>query len=84
MMVVNVARQNGKGVILQAIEVFFAFELGAFARLRVVMHTAHEFATSQEHQMRLEALIQDSPELHARVKVRAAAMCTRTGRSRST
>ena len=44
----NVARQNGKGVVLQAIEGFFAFELG----YPVVMHTAHEFATSQEHQMR--------------------------------
>ena len=60
----NVARQNGKGVILQAIEVFCAFELG----YRVVMHTAHEFATSQEHQLRLEDFIQAAPELHARVK----------------
>jgi hypothetical protein len=60
----NVARQNGKGVILQAIEVFCAFELG----YRVVMHTAHEFATSQEHQLRLDDFIQATPDLHARVK----------------
>lgn len=59
-----VARQNGKGVIEQAIEVYFAFELG----YRVVMHTAHEFATSQEHQLRLEEFIQNAPDLHARVK----------------
>lgn len=66
----NVARQNGKGVILQAIEAFTAFELG----YDVVMHTAHEFATSQEHQLRLEAMIQDCPHLHARVKERGGYM----------
>ena len=60
----TVARQNGKGVIEQALEVYFAFELG----YRVVMHTAHEFATSQEHQLRLEEFIQNCPHLHAKVK----------------
>ena len=59
-----VARQNGKGVIEQALEVYFAFELG----YPVVMHTAHEFATSQEHQIRLETFIQDCPHLHAKVR----------------
>jgi hypothetical protein len=58
------ARQNGKGVVLQVIEGFAAFELG----LPVVMHTAHEFPTSTEHQLRLMAFIQDSPALHGRVK----------------
>ena len=61
-----VARQNGKGVILQVVEGFLAFELG----YQLVMHTAHEFATSQEHQARLETFIQDAPGLHARVKDR--------------
>ena len=61
---VNVARQNGKGVILQAIEGFAAFELG----YDVVMHTAHEFATSLDHQMRLESFVQNAPHLHSRVK----------------
>jgi hypothetical protein len=59
-----VARQNGKGVILQAVEVFFAFELG----YPLVMHTAHEFATSQVHQARLDEFIQNCPQLHSRVK----------------
>lgn len=58
------ARQNGKGVVLQVVEGFCAFELG----LPVVMHTAHEFPTSTEHQLRLMAFIQDSPGLHSRVK----------------
>jgi hypothetical protein len=62
----DVARQNGKGVILQAIEMFCAFELD----YPVVMHTAHEFATSQEHQVRLEAMIQNASHLHGRVKDR--------------
>lgn len=59
-----VARQNGKGVVLQVVEGFCAFELG----LPVVMHTAHEFPTSTEHQLRLMGFIQDSPALHSRVK----------------
>ncbi|HZL95603.1 MAG TPA: hypothetical protein VFB99_18240, partial [Vicinamibacterales bacterium] len=58
-----VPRQNGKGVVLQAVETFFAFELG----YPLVMHTAHEFATSQEHQRRLDTFVQDAPTLHARV-----------------
>jgi len=61
-----VARQNGKGVVLQVIEGFCAFELG----LPVVMHTAHEFPTSTEHQLRLMSFIQDSPALHSKVKER--------------
>jgi hypothetical protein len=64
----NVARQNGKGVVLQAIEGFFVFELG----YPVVMHTAHEFATSQVHQMRLVQLIQNAPHLHSKVRDRGA------------
>jgi len=63
-----VARQNGKGVVLQAIELFVAFELGAKAGYKLVVHTAHEFATCQRHQMHLDAVIQDAPHLHARVK----------------
>jgi hypothetical protein len=62
----NVARQNGKGVVLQVVEGFCAFEL----HYPVVMHTAHEFATSQEHQIRLEYFIQNAPALHRRVKTR--------------
>jgi hypothetical protein len=63
---IDVARQNGKGVILQVVEAYAAFELG----YPVVMHTAHEFATSQEHQLRLDSFIQDAPHLHSRVKER--------------
>lgn len=67
---VNVARQNGKGVILQAIEAFVAFELGSSLGYSTVMHTAHEFATSLEHQLRLEDVIREAPHLHSKVKER--------------
>jgi predicted Fe-Mo cluster-binding NifX family protein len=63
-----VARQNGKGVVLQAIEVFVAFELGVRAGYDLIIHTAHEFGTCQDHQRRLDAFIQECPHLHAQVK----------------
>lgn len=59
----NVPRQNGKGEILIARELFGIFELGE----RLVIHTAHEFKTSAEHFNRLESVVRDSPELHAQV-----------------
>jgi hypothetical protein len=37
----------------------------------LLVHSAHEFATSQEHFRRVEALIQDTPSLHAQVKDRS-------------
>ncbi len=61
-----VPRQNGKGAILEAMELAGLFLLGE----RLIIHSAHEFATSQEAFRRLEALIQDTPELHRRVKGR--------------
>lgn len=56
-----VARQNGKGAILEAVELAWLFILGA----RVIMHSAHEMATSKEHFQRLEGLIVGTPELKA-------------------
>jgi hypothetical protein len=60
---VNMPRQNGKGEILLARELFGLFELGE----RLVIHTAHEFKTSAEHFQRLESVIEECPELFARV-----------------
>jgi hypothetical protein len=62
---VNVARQNGKGAILEALELYAMFE---WPGRNLVIHSAHEFRTATEHQMRLESLIQDTPELHSRVR----------------
>ncbi len=61
----NVPRQNGKGEILIARELFGLAELGE----RLIIHTAHEFKTSAEHFNRLESVVRDCPELHSRVKV---------------
>ncbi len=60
---VNMPRQNGKGEILIARELFGLFELGE----RKVIHTAHEFKTSADHFSRLESVVRDCPELHALV-----------------
>lgn len=59
----NVARQNGKGSVLEAIELAGLF----LQALRTQIHSAHEFATSTEHFMRIESLIQNTPDLHAQV-----------------
>jgi hypothetical protein len=61
---VNVPRQNGKGSILEARELAGLFVLGE----RLITHSAHQFDTSLEAFRRLRNLIQDTPELHARVK----------------
>lgn len=60
----EVGRQNGKGGILEARELAGLFVWGE----RLLVHSAHEFATSREHQGRLEFLIQNTPELHSRVR----------------
>lgn len=60
----NVPRQNGKGEALIARELFGLFELGEMK----IIHTAHEFKTSQAHFARVEHVIRNSPELMAQVK----------------
>ena len=59
----NVARQNGKGGILEARELGGLYVIGE----RLIVHTAHEFATSLEAFRRLMMLIEDTPELDRRV-----------------
>jgi hypothetical protein len=60
----NVPRQNGKGSILEARELAGLFLLGE----RLIIHSAHEFATSLEAFQRLLALIEGTPDLSRRVK----------------
>jgi len=62
----NVARQNGKGAVLEARELAMLF----LTDEKLGVHSAHEFATSEEHMRRVEELIQNTPELHARVKAK--------------
>lgn len=61
---VVVPRQNGKGGILEAIELAGLFLLGC----ELIVHTAHRFDTSSEHFLRLAQRIENTPELSRRLK----------------
>lgn len=58
-----VARQNGKGSILEALELFWLFLAG----IREVTHTAHEFKTAKKHFLRILGLIRNTPALNRQV-----------------
>lgn len=59
-----VPRQQGKGSILEARELFGLF---ALKDERLIVHSSHEFKTSQEAFNRILGLIQNTPQLEARV-----------------
>lgn len=59
-----VARQNGKGGVIEALELAWLFLLGE----RLVIHTAHEFKTAQEAFLRILQLVQSNPEFDSKVK----------------
>lgn len=61
---VLVARQNGKGAILEARELAGLFLFGE----RLILHSAHEFKTSAEAFRRLRFWIDNSDDLRRRVK----------------
>lgn len=63
-----VPRQNGKGEVLACIELAFIVLFDA----RLVIHTAHEFKTSQEAFLRIKAIVEGTPELYALVKRRGS------------
>jgi hypothetical protein len=52
---INVARQNGKGVVLEARELAL---LAGLTDEKFGVHAAHEFKTSEEHFMRIENLLE--------------------------
>jgi hypothetical protein len=58
-----VSRQNGKGAILEARELFGLFLAGE----RLILHTAHEVKTSLEAFRRILGLIEGTPDLDRRV-----------------
>lgn len=60
---VNVPRQNGKGGVIEARELWGLFLGGE----RLILHSAHEFKTSIEAFRRIEALIMNCDELRKRV-----------------
>jgi hypothetical protein len=60
-----VSRQNGKGAILEALELAALF---LFEDERLILHSAHEFKTCREAFLRFKGLIDGSPDLRKRVK----------------
>lgn len=59
-----VPRQDGKGAILEARELVGLFRFGWE---RLLIHTAHEFKTSQEHFYRIADLVESTPVLSKHV-----------------
>lgn len=59
-----VARQNGKGAILEARQLAGMFLFGE----KTIIHSAQDFATSGEHFRRVASLIQDTPRLNKELK----------------
>jgi hypothetical protein len=59
-----VARQNGKGGVLEAVELAGLFLLGE----SLILHSAHEFKTAAEAFLRIKALIEGTPDLDRYVK----------------
>jgi hypothetical protein len=57
-------RQNGKGSVLEALELFHLFALGT----ELIIHSAHKFDTSQEHFLRMRILIDGNPDLAKHVR----------------
>lgn len=73
---VSVPRQNGKGAIIEALEV--AFLLGVFPNASLLIHSAHEFKTAQSGFQRLLSYFDTVPVLtkardEGRVKIGTAA-----------
>jgi phage terminase large subunit-like protein len=62
---VEVPRQNGKGGILEARELAGLFLLGE----RLIIHSAHEFATASEALERMDQILEGCPDLSRRVRV---------------
>lgn len=58
-------RQNGKGAVLEALELYWLF---LCPEDRLIVHTAHRFDTSQDHFKRIASLVADTPSLSKRVK----------------
>ncbi|MET9517027.1 terminase [Streptomyces sp. NPDC002994] len=61
---VNVPRQNGKGGVIEARELWGLFIGGE----QLILHSAHEFKTAKNAFKRIQALIRRCPDLHKRVK----------------
>lgn len=59
-----VARQNGKGGVIEATELFGLFVAGE----QLILHSAHEFKTSQEGFRRILSLVTNTDDLRKKVR----------------
>jgi hypothetical protein len=59
-----VPRQQGKGTILEAVELAYLFLFDA----RLIFHSAHEFRTAKEAYRRIRGLVESTPHLRTQVK----------------
>ena len=71
---VNVPRQNGKGGILELIELtsVFTWKLRASHHPKLIIHSAHEAITSRMHFDRIWSLIERTPQLLDQVRRKRA------------
>ena len=60
-----VPRQNGKGAIIEALELFWLFVCDED---RLILHSAHEFKTAREGFLRIRGLIEASDEYRPQVR----------------
>lgn len=60
-----VARQNGKGAVTECLQLADLFLWDQ----RLVVHTAHEFQTSQEAFLRVAGLVENTPQLSKRLAI---------------
>ena len=66
-----VARQNGKGTVLEALELAALF---LFPDVRLILHSAHQFKTAAEAFLRIRSVIEGNPDFERRVsRIRTAA-----------
>jgi phage terminase large subunit-like protein len=66
-----VARQNGKGTVLEALELAALF---LFPDVRLILHSAHQFKTAAEAFLRIRSVIEQHPDLDSQVsRIRTAA-----------
>ena len=59
-----VARQNGKGTVLESLELGWLF----VTEEELILHSAHEFKTAEDHYKRMKFLIESNDEYRSRVK----------------
>jgi phage terminase large subunit-like protein len=64
-----VPRQNGKGSVLEALELAALFLPDPDAPPPLILHSAHEFKTSAEHFRRMRDLIDGSPQFRSKVRI---------------